>query len=390
MLTAKRHYAGPRFPTATPPALDFLESFSMPNVLINLYSDTVTKPTAAMREAIARAEVGDDMSGEDPTVNRLEALMAERLGKEAAVFACSGTQSNQMGVRTHCISGDELLIEATGHIACFEAGAPAALSGVTCRQIPGRLGMLDIADLEGKVKADNQHLCVTRLLCLENTTNVGGGRAWPLDQLARVCGWAHDNGLKTHLDGARLFNACVAKGYSAADVGQHFDTISICFSKGLGCPMGSILVGNRDDIRKARRIRKLFGGALRQAGIVAAAAVYAMENHVERLAIDHENAKVLAREIAQIDGLSIQIDDVETNLVFFEVDPQLGYAAQLSAALLERGVKIGASGAQRLRACTHLDVSREDVLKAADILRQTVQAGFRQHKGSATGPYARA
>lgn len=362
----------------------------MSDVLINLYSDTVTKPTAAMREAIARAEVGDDMSGEDPTVNRLETLMAEKLSKEAAVFACSGTQSNQMGVKTHCLPGDELLIEATGHIACFEAGGPAALSGVTCRQIPGRLGMLDIADLEGKVKADNQHLCITRLLCLENTTNVGGGRAWPLDQLARVCRWAHDNSLKTHLDGARLFNACVAKGYSAADVGQHFDTISICFSKGLGCPMGSILVGGRDDIRKARRVRKLFGGALRQAGIVAAAAVYAMENHVERLAIDHENAKMLAREIAKIDGLSIQVDDVETNLVFFEVDPKLGYAAQLSAALLERGVKVGASGAQRLRACTHLDVSHDDVLKAADILRQTVQAGFRQYKGSAAGPYARA
>lgn len=362
----------------------------MPSVLFNLYSDTVTKPTTAMRDAIARAEVGDDMSGEDPTVNRLEALMAEKLGKEAAVFACSGTQSNQMGVRAHCISGDELLIEATGHIACFEAGGPAALSGVTCRQIPGRLGMLDVADLEGKIKADNQHLCVTRLLCLENTTNVGGGRAWPLDQLARVCRWAHDNGLKTHLDGARLFNACVAKGYSAAEVGQHFDTISICFSKGLGCPMGSILVGNREDIRKARRARKLFGGALRQAGIVAAAAVFAMEHNVERLAVDHDNAKTLAREIAKIDGLSIQIDDVETNLVFFEVDPKLGNAAQLSAALLDRGVKIGASGAQRLRACTHLDVSREDMLKVADVLRQTVQAGFCQYKGSTTGPYARA
>jgi threonine aldolase len=282
------------------------------------------------------------------------------------------------------------LIEATGHIACFEAGGPAALSGVTCRQIPGRLGMLDVADLEGKIKADNHHLCVTRLLCLENTTNVGGGRAWPLDQLARVCRWAHDNGLKTHLDGARLFNACVAKGYSAAEVGQHFDTISICFSKGLGCPMGSILVGNREDIRKARRARKLFGGALRQAGIVAAAAVFAMEHNVERLAVDHDNAKTLAREIAKIDGLSIQIDDVETNLVFFEVDPKLGNAAQLSAALLDRGVKIGASGAQRLRACTHLDVSREDMLKVADVLRQTVQAGFCQYKGSTTGPYARA
>lgn len=362
----------------------------MPDVLINLYSDTVTKPSAAMREAIARAEVGDDMSGDDPTVNRLEALMAQTLGKEAAVFACSGTQSNQMGVKTHCQPGDELLIEGTGHIACFEAGGPAVLSGVSCRTIPGRLGMLDVADLEGKVRADNQHLCVTRLVCLENTTNVGGGRAWPLDQLARVCRWAHDNGLKTHLDGARLFNACVAKGYSAADVGQHFDSISICFSKGLGCPMGSVLAGSRDDIRKARRARKLFGGALRQAGIVAAAAVYAMEHNVERLAIDHDNAKALAREIAKIDGLSIQVDDVETNLVFFEVDQRLGNAAQLAAALLERGLKVGASGPQRLRACTHLDVSRDDVLRIADILRQTVQEGISQYKGSATGPYSRA
>lgn len=362
----------------------------MPDVLFNFYSDTVTKPSPAMREAIAHAEVGDDMSGEDPTVNRLEALMAKTLGKEAAVFACSGTQSNQMGVKTHCVPGDELLIEETGHIACFEAGGPAVLSGVTCRTIRGQLGMLDIADLEGKVRADNQHLCVTRLLCLENTTNVGGGRAWPLDQLARVCRWAHDNGLKTHLDGARLFNACVAKDCSAAEIGQHFDTISICFSKGLGCPMGSVLVGNSEDIRKARRVRKLFGGALRQAGIVAAAAVFAMENNVERLAIDHDNAKALAREIAKIDGLSIQLDDVETNLVFFEVDPKLGNAAQLSSALLERGVKIGASGAQRLRACTHLDVSRDDVSCAAEILRQTIQTGFRQYKGSATGPYSRA
>jgi threonine aldolase len=362
----------------------------MPNVVFNLYSDTVTKPTPAMREAIANAEVGDDMSGEDPTVNRLEAMMAKLLGKEAAVFACSGTQSNQMGVKTHCFPGDELLIEATGHIACFEAGGPAVLSGVMCRQIPGHLGMLDIADLEGKVKADNQHLCITRLLCLENTTNVGGGRAWPLEQLARVCRWAHDNGLKTHLDGARLFNACVAKGYSAADVAQHFDTVSICFSKGLGCPMGSVLVGSAEDIRKARRVRKLLGGALRQAGIAAAAAVYAMEHHVERLADDHVNAKLLASEIAKIEGLSIRPDEVETNLVFFEVDPKLGNAGQLSAALLERGVKIGASGPQRLRACTHLDVRREDIPEVARILRETVQAGFRQFKGSSTGPYARA
>ncbi len=361
----------------------------MPQPLINFYSDTVTKPTAAMREAMAQAEVGDDMSGEDPTVNRLESMMAELLGKEAAVFACSGTQSNQMGVKTHCFPGDELLIEATGHIACFEAGGPAVLSGVMCRQFPGKNGMLDVADLEGKVKADNQHLCITRLLCLENTTNVGGGRAWPLDQLERVCSWAHNNGLKTHLDGARFFNASIALGCSASDIAKHFDTVSICFSKGLGCPMGSILVGTRDDVRKARRIRKLFGGALRQAGIVAAA-VYAMENNVQRLVSDHENAKLLAAEIAKIDGLSVRVADVETNLVFFEVDPKLGNAAQLSAALLANGVKIGASGPQRLRACTHLDVTRDQIPKAGEILRNTVRAGISQFSGSAAGPYSRA
>lgn len=365
------------------------DEFAMDKRIIDMRSDTVTKPSAGMRAAIASADVGDDMSGEDPTVNRLEAMMAERLGKEAAVFACSGTQSNQMGVRTHCIPGDELLIESTGHIANFEAGAAAALSGVTCRLIPGHYGILDPGDLQGKIRADNQHFCRTRLVCLENTTNVGGGRVYPMENLEAITGWAHRHGLKVHLDGARLFNAVVASGHSAAEICRGIDTISICFSKGLGCPMGSVLVGSKEEIARARRIRKLFGGALRQAGMVAAAAIYAMENNVERLKVDHENAQAFAEAISQIDGITLDPADVQTNLVFFNVDPELGNAAQLSAKLKLLGVRINATAPQRLRGCTHLDVDRDDVLKAADAIAESVSEGFASMAGSDSGPYAR-
>jgi threonine aldolase len=361
----------------------------MSGTVIDMRSDTVTKPTAGMRRAMAEAEVGDDMSGEDPTVNRLEALMADLLEKEAAVFACSGTQSNQMGVRTHCQPGDELLIESTGHIASFEQGAPAALSGVTCRLIAGRDGVLDLPDVEGKLRADNQHLCVSRLVCLENTTNVGGGRVYPQENIDRIGQWAHAQGLKVHMDGARLFNAVVAGGTSAADICRHVDTVSICFSKGLGCPMGSVLIGSKAEIAKARRVRKLFGGALRQAGIVAAAAIYAMEHHVDRLQVDHDNARAFADEIRRIDGITLEPADVQTNLVFFNVDPELGNAAQLSARLRQRGVRINATAPQRLRACTHLDVDREMVLRAAECISAAIEEGFVGTAGGEFGPYAR-
>jgi threonine aldolase len=340
---------------------------------IDLRSDTITRPTPGMRKAIAEAEVGDDMNGEDPTVNRLEARMAELLGKEAAVFASSGTQSNQMGVRAHCLPGDELLIEETGHIGIYEAGAPAALSGVTVRPIKGHHGMLDVPQLEGKIAPDNQHFCITRLLCVENTTNRGGGFAWPLDQIERVSQWARAQGLAIHLDGARLFNAAAANGYSPREFARHVDTVSICFSKGLGCPMGSILVGDKETIRKARRVRKLFGGAMRQAGMMAAAAVYALDHHVERLAEDHANAQAFAAAIAEVPGIVIRPEDVESNLVFFEVDPAYGPAANLMAGLLEHRVRMLPIGPQRIRACTHLDVDREDVLAAAQAIRTVMR-----------------
>lgn len=338
---------------------------------IELRSDTFTLPSPGMRRAIAEAEVGDDMVAEDPTVNRLEARMAQLLGKEAAVFACSGTQSNQMGVWVHCTTGDELLIESTGHIANYEAGAPAVLAGVSVRRIPGDGGRLDVAHLDGQIRGGNVHFAPTRLVCLENSTNLGGGRTYPLEQVARVAKWARDNKLAMHLDGARIFNACLARGYSPQELSAHFDTISICFSKGLGCPMGSVLVGSREHIARARRARKIFGGALRQAGIPAAACLYALDHHVDRLAEDHAHARLLAELLSKTPGISLDVASVETNLLFFEVDPAWGTAAQLSAHLRERGVRMNpAGGPHRMRACTHLDVDASQIEEAAQVIAQ--------------------
>ncbi len=357
-------------------------------MIIDLRSDTVTKPTLAMRQAIANAEVGDDMTGEDPTVNRLEQMVAEMLGKEAAVYNCSGTQSNQMAIRAHCQQGDEILIDETGHIVNYEAGAAAALSGVSARCLRGRGGLLDVDDLDGMVRADNQHNCITRLVCVENTTNHGGGRVWPLEQMARVGQWAHDQGLKVHLDGARLFNAVIANGYRVPEFASHVDSVSICFSKGLGCPMGSILVGDAATMHRARRARKMFGGALRQAGMMAAAAIYALENHIDRLQEDHDNARAFAEAISRIEGVRIALNEVESNLVFFEIEPEFGTAAQLSASLLKRGVKVYTFGRQRLRACTHLDVTLTDSLRAAEIVGECLAEGLSDTSRTTQGAYA--
>ncbi|MEZ6133018.1 MAG: GntG family PLP-dependent aldolase [Planctomycetaceae bacterium] len=357
--------------------------------MIELRSDTFTKPTAAMKQAMIEAELGDDVWGEDPTTNRLEAMVAELLGKEAAVFACSGTQSNQMGVRANCLSGDELLIHETGHIGVFEAGGPAVLSGVTVRQIPAPRGMLSVQDLEPRMRADSQHYCRTRLVCLENTTNVAGGYVYPLQQMQEISEWAGSRQLRMHLDGARFFNAVIAGGYSPVDMAACFDTISICFSKGLGCPMGSILVGSAEDIRLARRARKLFGGALRQAGMLAAAAIYALENHVDRLQQDHDNARQLAQQLSEIDGITASAKETESNLVFFEIDPELGTAAQLAAALKQRGVNMGPMGKHRMRAATHLDVTTADITTAVGCVKDCVVNGFAQEHYAGAGAYAK-
>lgn len=348
----------------------------MPEI-IDLRSDTVTQPTPAMRAAMAAAPVGDDVFNEDPSILRLEAQTAELLGKEAAIFVPSGTMSNQIGVRLHCAPGDEFICEAGCHIYNYEQGAYAQLSGVAVRAIEGRSGVLERRQLEGMIRPDNDHCVRTKVLCLENTHNRGSGRVQPYDNVVDLCDWAHESGIKTHLDGARLMNAVVATGISAAQWSAHFETVSICFSKGLGAPVGSALAGPCDLIKTARRHRKLFGGAMRQAGILAAAASYALDHHVTRLAEDHEHAQLLATAIRETSGLTLRPETIDTNILFFAVDPSLGTAAQFAAQLRERGLLCLALSASTIRLVTHLDVSRQQIERACVIILNTAEAAIR-------------
>jgi threonine aldolase len=342
------------------------------DLLIDLRSDTVTRPTAAMRAAMQAAEVGDDVFGDDPTVNGLQERVAGLLGKEAALFVPSGTMSNQVCVRAHTQPGDELLCEATCHIYNSEAGGPAVHSGVTCRTVQGDHGILDVTQLEDKVRPDNEHYVRTRLVCLENTHNRGGGRVYPLEKIQAISAWARRHGLALHLDGARLWNAAVATGVRPAEWARPFDSVSVCFSKGLGAPVGSALAGPRDFVARARRLRKLFGGGMRQVGVLAAAALYALDHHVERLADDHRHARVIAGAVADTPGMRLDPPEVETNLVWFEVDPELGSARDVAAALKQRGVLVHVASPHTLRACTHLDVSAAQAEQAAETIRRAV------------------
>jgi threonine aldolase len=345
----------------------------MPDHPIDLRSDTVTRPTPAMRQAMLAAEVGDDVFREDPTVNRLEQRVAELLGHEAALFVPSGTMSNQIAVKVHTQPGDELLCDIGCHIYNNEAGGAAVLSGVTCRTLEGDHGILDVTQLEGKVRPrDDEHQVRTRLVCLECTHNRGGGRIYPLEKIQAIRAWTRQQGLALHLDGARLWNAVVATGIPARTYGAEFDSVSVCFSKGLGAPVGSALAGPRDFIAGARRVRKLFGGGMRQAGVLAAAALHALDHHIDRLAEDHRNAQVIAGAIGDTPGLRLTPPEVETNLIWFEADRSLGSAADVAKALEERGVLAFVVGAQRLRACTHLDVSAAQAARVAEVIRQAV------------------
>jgi threonine aldolase len=341
---------------------------------IDLRSDTVTRPTAAMRAAMAAAEVGDDVLGEDPTVNALQRRLAELLGKEAALFVPSGTMANQIAVGVHTAPGDELICDPTSHVYVWEGGGIARLSGVTTRTVAGPGGLLAPELLRDLIRPDDGHYVHTRLVCLENTHNRGGGRVHSIDQVAAISAWAKEHGLALHLDGARLFNAVVASGVAPATWAKHFDTVSVCFSKGLGAPVGSALAGTAAMIRKAHRLRKVFGGGMRQAGILAAACLHALDHHVERLAEDHRNAAILARAVEETPGLWLESSPVETNLVWIEVDSTLGTAPQIAARLREAGVLVSALGPQVVRACTHLDVSRAQAEYAADRIRAFAQS----------------
>lgn len=342
--------------------------------MIDLRSDTVTKPTDAMRAAIAAAEVGDDMFGEDLTVVKLEQTIAERLGKERALFVPSGSMGNLLGIRTHCGPGDEFLCEAECHIMRYEQGSYAQLWGVAVQAIPGERGILQLGQLEGRIRKVDMHCAQTKLVCLENTHNYGGGSIQPLEVVEAICGWAAKNCLKRHLDGARLFNAVIATGIPAHQWAHHFDTVSVCFSKGLGAPVGSALCGTAEQIERARWHRKALGGAMRQAGVLAAAALYALENHVDRLAEDHANAQTLARAIEEIDGLSLA-GPVETNLVYFNVDERIGTAEEFRQRLAEHGAGMFALAQQKLRAVTHLDVNSEQIERVCEILSEIAGHG---------------
>ncbi|GMU04259.1 low-specificity L-threonine aldolase [Corallococcus caeni] len=336
---------------------------------IDFRSDTVTKPTPAMRRLIADAEVGDDVYGEDPTVRRLEERVAERLGLEAAVFVPSGTQANQIAIGAHCRSGDEVLTEEGSHILHYEGGAVPALWGVQPAPLPGERGLLKPETVAAAVREDNVHNPRTRLLSLENTHNRGGGTVWPVDRFRAVVEAGRKAGLAVHLDGARLFNAQVAAGKPASAWASLTDSTSVCFSKGLGAPVGSALAGKADVIREARRLRKRLGGGMRQAGILAAAALYALEHHVERLAEDHANARRLAEGLAQLPGVKVDLSRVETNMVFADL---VRPAAEASALLLKQGVLANPTGPHSIRLVCHLDVSKADIDDALARIRQAL------------------
>lgn len=340
--------------------------------MIDLRSDTVTKPTQAMREAIANAVVDDDVIGVDPTVDALQRATAKLLGKDRAIFMPSGSMTNQVAVRVHCRPGDELLCEESSHLYNYEQASFAQLSGVVARTIPGNQGVLRLDQLKDKLRPDNEHFARTRLVTLENTHNLGGGKLQPYDEVVAICDWAHENGLKTHLDGARLLNAVVASGIDAAKWAQHFDTVSICFSKGLGAPVGSALAGDQADIREARRHRKAFGGGMRQAGIIAAGALYALEHHVDRLAEDHLKAQRLAAAIRATPGLELVSENVDTNIIVFKVIAPALTAAEFVARLEEKNVAMLAIGELTVRAVTHLDVTMAQVDEACATLEQSV------------------
>jgi threonine aldolase len=337
--------------------------------MIDLRSDTVTRPTPEMRQAIANAEVGDAVIDIDPTVDRLEKLTAQLLGKETALYMPSGSMTNQIAIRIHCDRGSEFLCEADCHIYQYEQAAFAQLSGLVAHTIPGSDGVLKVEQLAGMIRPENDHMVRTRLVCLENTHNRWGGRVQPQDEVVRICDWAKANGLKRHLDGARLWNAAAATGKSEQELAEPFDSISVCFSKGLGAPVGSALAGPADFITEARRARKLFGGAMRQAGIIAAGALYAVENHRQRLAQDHAHAQQIGDACRSCGPLSIRGGRIDSNIVICDIDPQWGTVEHLIQRLAQQGIDSLSMGAQAIRFVTHMDVSEQQINEACQIIQ---------------------
>nr|HID14113.1 low-specificity L-threonine aldolase [Anaerolineae bacterium] len=340
--------------------------------IIDLRSDTVTQPTPAMREAMYRAEVGDDVFGEDPTVNRLERMAADRLGKEAALFVASGTMGNLVALLTHCGRGDEVILGDRCHTFLFEQGGMAALGGITPRPIPNQPdGTLRLEDVVGAIRADNLHFPRTRLVCLENTHNMCNGTPLTGEYTAQVAHLAHNHGLRVHLDGARIFNAAVALGVDVRELVREVDSVMFCLSKGLCAPVGSLLCGSADFIAEARRARKVVGGGMRQAGVLAAAGLVALEQMTDRLAEDHARAKRLVEGLARIPG--VEVTPVTTNILYFRLTEGVSKTPEeVVEALAERGVRVLGREDGRFRAVTHYWISDEDIERTIEAMREVV------------------
>jgi threonine aldolase len=340
--------------------------------MIDLYSDTMTKPTSAMRQCMAEAEVGDEQKGEDPSVNRLQDMVAELLGKEAAVYLPSGTMCNEISFAVWGRTGDEMILHREAHPVHFEGGGAAYLARLMLYPLDGPRGLFTAEQVEEAIRPDSPHYPRSRIVEIENTHNLGGGSIWPIAQLQAVCAVARRHGLMTHLDGARLLNAVVATGIPASAYAEPFDSAWIDLSKGLGCPVGAVLAGSRAFIQEARRLKHLFGGAMRQAGIIAAAGVYALEHHVARLAEDHAHATLLAQALAELPAVSLNPTEVETNIIIFDIAASGRSATEMGECLEKAGVRVSVMGRTKLRAVTHLDVCRQDVERAIEVFRRVL------------------
>jgi len=341
---------------------------------IDLRSDTVTHPSEAMRKAMYEAELGDDVYGEDPTVNRLEALSAEMLGKEAALFVVSGTMGNLVALLAHCGRGDEVIMGDQAHTYIYEQGGVSALGSVHVRTVPNQPdGSLDPRQVEDAIRAENIHFPITRLICLENTHNRCGGAVVSLEQMDAVRAVAVRHGLSMHLDGARVFNAAVALGVPVAEIASRVDSIQVCLSKGLAAPVGSVVAGSAEFIARARRMRKVVGGGMRQAGVLAAAGIVALEQMVDRLAEDHANARRLVEGLAEIPGVAVSPDAVQSNIVMIGFDDPAVDLAAIQDGLARRGVRINAMDPYRLRAVTHYGITPADIEASLDAMRAVMQ-----------------
>ncbi len=339
---------------------------------IDLRSDTVTKPSRKMRELMSSAEVGDDVYGEDPTVNLLQEKTADILGKEAALFVPSGVMANQLAIKTHTQPGDEVIVESESHIFNFETAGSAFLSSVQLHTVNGNHGILDSEQIIQSIRSSVYYNPITSLVCLENTHNKAGGTVYPIEKIKSISDSLRNKNIALHLDGARLWNASVASGIPPKEYARFFDTVSVCYSKGLGAPVGSALAGTREKIEKARKYRKIFGGGMRQAGILAAGALFAVENNIERLKEDHDKAKLLAEQLQGVTGFHIDQEYVQTNIIIIDIKGRKESSGEILTLLKTKGVLLSEMGNTTLRAVTHLNVSMEQINTAVEIIKSVL------------------